>query len=108
MFETSAWEIVSLSGSVGTWQAADGARRVGAYHAALRRRAPAHALASAAAAAAAALLLLAAALLPPHARPPLCACAAFTTCLWLVSSMLGIVGERTLEDTSEHSLHIWL
>lgn len=89
MFETSAWEIVSLSGSAGTWQAADGTRRVGAYSVALRRRAPAHALAVAAVAIAVALLLFAAALLPAHLRAPLCACAAFTTCLWLVSDYCG-------------------
>lgn len=82
VFESSAWEIVSLSGTVGTWREADGTRRVGAYSAALRRRAPAHALAAAAAAVAVAALLIAATLLPPHARQPLCACAAFATCLW--------------------------
>lgn len=89
VFETDAWEIVSLAGSVGTWQAPDGTRRVGVYSAALRRRAPAHALAAAAVACAGALLLLAAALLPPSARPPLCACAAFTSCLWSVSECGG-------------------
>ncbi|XP_013181586.1 PREDICTED: acetylcholine receptor subunit beta-like [Papilio xuthus] len=95
VFEAGAWELASVSHSTETWRRGDGERRVVAWALGLRRRAPAHALATTAVLAAAALLLLAALLLPPAARPPLCACASFTAAIWLISALVRLPGSAT-------------
>lgn len=84
MFESGAWELMSVEGSLVTWQRAGEEKRVAQWAVVLRRRAPAHALAARGALLVAAFLLVAAALLPPSTRPPLCAAAAITTTLWSV------------------------
>ncbi|XP_072938571.1 neuronal acetylcholine receptor subunit alpha-3-like [Epargyreus clarus] len=92
VFESGAWELMSVEGSLTSWQRAGEEKRVAQWAVVLRRRAPAHALAARATLLAAALLLAAAALLPPAMRPPLCAAAAITTTLWSVSAGVRAAG----------------
>ncbi|XP_073948978.1 uncharacterized protein [Choristoneura fumiferana] len=92
VWESGSWLIESVRG------AEEAARRVVAWRLALRRRAAAHALAGAAVLATAVLLLIAAAAQPQSRRAPLCACAAFTAALWLISALLRLPGSSTYPE----------
>ncbi|XP_049868533.1 neuronal acetylcholine receptor subunit alpha-5-like isoform X2 [Pectinophora gossypiella] len=93
VFESGAWEIVTLGGAALASQATEaGARRVATWSLALRRRAPALAAGVHVAAAAALLLLLAAAIMPPDVRVPVAAAAAFTLAIWLEGAVWQVGG----------------
>ncbi|XP_041987612.1 neuronal acetylcholine receptor subunit beta-3-like [Aricia agestis] len=86
MFESSSWEAVSVNCSEDRQEVEGVVRGVVSYTVRLRRTGHAHGLALAAVLATTTLLLLAAAMMPPDSRPALCAAAAFTSALWLISS----------------------
>ncbi|XP_050347120.1 5-hydroxytryptamine receptor 3C-like isoform X2 [Nymphalis io] len=92
VFESGTWELISVRSTDMTWQRLDEEQQVLLWKLTLRRRAPAHALATRAVLYACIVLLIAAMLLPPASRPALCATAALTAALWLIAALARLPG----------------
>ncbi|CAK1601444.1 unnamed protein product [Parnassius mnemosyne] len=92
VFESGAWELVGVSRSSKVWLQEGRERQLATWKLALRRRAPAHSVATGFVLAACVLLLLAALPLPLSERSPLFACASFTAALWLMSALARVPG----------------
>ncbi|CAH2107909.1 unnamed protein product [Euphydryas editha] len=92
VFESGTWELISVDSSETTWSRLDMKQQVLLWKVKLRRRAPAHALATRAVLLACVGLLLAAACLPPASRPALCGTAALTAALWLIAALARLPG----------------
>ncbi|CAG9578073.1 unnamed protein product [Danaus chrysippus] len=87
VFESGAWELVSIQSAESTWRRLDADHSVLSWSLSLRRRAAAHSLSASAILATSVLLLVGAALMPPDMRAPLCAVAALIVSLWFISSL---------------------
>lgn len=92
VFEASAWEIVSVSGSSSQVERGVTQISVASWTVWLRRRAYAHSLATSGVLYAVLLLLAAAGALKPALRAPAAACASFVSAMWLVSIVLRLPG----------------
>ncbi|CAG4961713.1 unnamed protein product [Parnassius apollo] len=95
VFESGAWELEGVSRSSQMWLREGRERQLATWKLALRRRAPAHSVATAFVLAACVLLLLAALPLPLSERSPLFACTSFTAALWLMSALTRVPGGAT-------------
>ncbi|XP_030034697.2 neuronal acetylcholine receptor subunit alpha-3 isoform X1 [Manduca sexta] len=84
VFEAGAWEMLSMSSESTLWNREGMDLRVVTWTVHVRRRAPAHALATGVVLIAALIMLAGATALPPLQRPPLAAAAALLTVVWLV------------------------
>ncbi|XP_053612747.1 neuronal acetylcholine receptor subunit alpha-10-like [Plodia interpunctella] len=91
VYQTGAWELLSVARSTAVWQEAAGARRrVLTWQLLLRRRAAGAAHAACAVLCAAVFLLLTAGLLPPKHRAPIAVTAALTAAFALVTWTLRL------------------
>ncbi|KAJ0175390.1 hypothetical protein K1T71_008549 [Dendrolimus kikuchii] len=88
--ESSSWEIMSLSSNRSIRDTGVFQTRIVSWTFTLRRRAPAHALATAGVLVAVLILLTAAGALKPALRAPASACASFTSAMWLISALLRL------------------
>nr|XP_026501697.1 ligand-gated ion channel 4-like [Vanessa tameamea] len=95
VFESGTWELLSVRSTDMTWQRLDVEQQVLVWKLTLRRRAPAHALATMAVLYSCIVLLVAAMLLPPASRPALCATAALTAALWLIAALARLPGSTS-------------
>ncbi|CAH2075859.1 unnamed protein product, partial [Iphiclides podalirius] len=98
-YASGGWALASVSRALEGWQRGRAEARLATWTLALRRRAPAHALATDALLAAVTLLMVAATAMRPADRAPLFACASFIAALWLVSALVRLPGSATAPRT---------